>query len=146
MTKLEDMLIDHEGLKLKPYKDTVGIWTCGVGHNMQEDDKMDTETPWTMEKVMTTLKNDIKNIQKELEQFDWFKKLDGVRQDVITDMAFNLGLPRFLGFQNLIAALKKKDYKKASAEMIQSKWAQQVKRRAYTLSQMMLTGEYLHDN
>jgi lysozyme len=146
MTKLEDMLIDHEGLKLKPYKDTVGIWTCGVGHNMQEDDKMDTETPWTMEKVMTTLKTDIEKIQKELKQFDWFKKLDSVRQDVITDMAFNLGLPRFLGFQNLIAALKKKDYKKASAEMLQSKWAQQVKRRAYTLSQMMLTGEYLHDN
>jgi GH24 family phage-related lysozyme (muramidase) len=32
---LKKQLILHEGLSLKPYKDSKGIWTCWVGRNVQ---------------------------------------------------------------------------------------------------------------
>jgi len=35
LTKLEDQLILHEGMRLNIYKDTVGIWTIGVGRNLE---------------------------------------------------------------------------------------------------------------
>lgn len=32
---LEERLILHEGIRAKPYKDTLGIWTIGCGRNME---------------------------------------------------------------------------------------------------------------
>lgn len=36
ITVLKDMLIRHEGLKLKPYRDTVGKLTIGAGRNLND--------------------------------------------------------------------------------------------------------------
>lgn len=50
-------IVEHEGLVLGPYKDSVGVWTYGVGHtnaagklNPEKMDKVDTRT-WTKERV-----------------------------------------------------------------------------------------------
>ena len=48
-------------------------------------------------------------------------------------MAFNLGLPRLKKFKKMFAALNKKDYKTASKEGLDSKWADQVYNRARRL-------------
>ena len=56
-------------------------------------------------------------------------------------MAFNVGLPRLRGFKRMWAALENHDYEEAAKEMIDSKWARQVKTRAYTLARMMESGE-----
>ena len=36
-----DLLIAFEGLRLKPYRDAVGIWTIGVGHVIRPHDSDD---------------------------------------------------------------------------------------------------------
>jgi lysozyme len=56
-------------------------------------------------------------------------------------MAFNLGIPRLSAFSNMWGALEDGDYKQAAVEMLDSRWARQVGRRAAKLSQMMETGE-----
>ncbi len=33
--RLRKRLTRHEGKRLKPYQDSVGIWTWGIGHNLQ---------------------------------------------------------------------------------------------------------------
>jgi lysozyme len=59
---------------------------------------------------------------------------------VVIDMAFNVGVPRLTGFKKMWAALHCGDYAEAAKEMMDSKWARQVGRRAERLSSMMETG------
>jgi lysozyme len=138
LTKLEKLLIKHEGLKLKPYRDSVGKLTIGVGRNLDDCGITENEAYYLLE-------NDIEKFIGELLKFDWFKELDEVREGIILNMTFNLGIAKLLQFKNMIEALKVKDYKKASNEMLNSKWATQVKNRAFELAQMMLIGEYLYE-
>lgn len=134
--KLKELLIKHEGLRLFPYYDTVGKLTIGVGRNL-------SDKGISKEEAMILLENDIKDCEKDLEKFDWYKELDEVRKIVILDMCFNLGLPKLLSFKKMIQALRNKDYTRAAHEMLDSKWAHQVGNRALELSEIMRTGEFV---
>ncbi len=139
MSKLQKMLIRHEGLRLKPYRDTTGTLTIGVGHNL--DDNGITE-----EVAMIVLQLDIASAMIELfAAFPWMSTLSCTRQDVLIDMAFNLGMPRLKKFKKMLAAVSAGDFVVASAEMLDSKWAVQVGDRAKELAEMMLTGEYRNE-
>lgn len=134
MKSIEEQLILHEGMKLKPYTDTVGKITIGVGRNL--DDK-----GITREEAFFLLQNDIRECVRDLERYQWFKELDEVRKKVLVDMRFNLGPSRLQGFKKMIAALERHDYQSAANEMLDSLWAKQVKTRAERLAEMMRTGE-----
>lgn len=125
-----EMLKKHEGLRLKPYRDTVGKLTIGYGRNLDDVGINDEE-------ALHMLLNDARKALEEAETFDWFKKLDLDRASVIVNMIFNMGLPRFRQFKKTIAALEESDYEKASEEMLDSLWAKQVGRRAIELSEIM---------
>jgi len=130
-----DLLIKHEGLRLKPYRDTVGKLTIGVGRNL--DDMGITE-----KEARFMLENDIVRIKKTLMQtFPWYPNLFKKRKDVVVNMVFNLGITRFKRFRKLIKAIQIQDYDRAAKEMLDSKWAKQVGRRASELARMMKTGE-----
>ena len=92
--------------------------------------------------ALILLANDIKRCEQEAMQFPWFKYLTEVRQDVILSMLFNLGLKRFNGFKKFKSAILKGEYKAAATEMLDSKWAGQVKDRAKVLAKMMETNTY----
>ena len=131
--QLKEMLIEHEGLRLKPYKCSAGKWTIAVGRNL--DDLGITE-----EEAMHLLKNDVARVENELSQLPWFHELNETRKNVVIDMCFNLGLSRFLGFKKTIAAIEMGDYEEAAIEMLDSKWAIQVGNRAKKLAWMMVNG------
>lgn len=134
MTKLERELIRDEGLRLKPYTDSVGKLTIGVGRNLDDNGISKDE-------AIAMLKNDIANSQRELEQLRWFRRLDSRRKDAILNMHFNLGLPRLLSFKNMIAALDDGDYKRAADEAMNSRWAEQVGERAVRISLIIRYGD-----
>ena len=80
---LKLMLLRHEGLKLKPYQDTVGKVTVGVGRNLDD-------VGISREEAMFMLDNDIKKAKLGLaHMFPWYLSLDDVRQAVMVDMTFN---------------------------------------------------------
>ena len=133
--KLIDLIIYHEGLELKPYKCTAGHLTIGIGRNL--DDRGITE-----DEARFLCQNDVDIVEQELaRKFPFIVGLGDVRIRVLLDMAFNLGVPRLSAFSNMWAALEEGDYKQAAVEMLDSRWARQVGRRATNLSQMMETGE-----
>jgi lysozyme len=137
MTALEDQLIDHEGLELKPYQCTADKLTIGVGRNIEDRGITEDEARYL-------LKNDIKIVEDELlERKPEVAGLDSVRQRVLVDMGFNVGLPILMKFQNMWAAIEEEDWDEASAQMMDSRWAKQVGRRAERLSQAMKTGEWV---
>jgi lysozyme len=136
MSKLREMLIRHEGLRLRPYRCTGGKLTIGVGHNLDDNGI-------THEIAMLLLQQDIANTLEELHAaYPWIVNMSVVRQDALADMAFNLGLPRLRQFTKTLKALSIGDYLEAHHQMLDSLWAQQVGTRARELAQMILTGEY----
>lgn len=134
--KLTEMLVEHEGMRRKPYRCTAGKLTIGVGRNL--DDR-----GISPDEAMYMLANDIKDARREMSAaFPWFDKLDEVRQAVLIDMCVNLGLSRLQGFRNTLALIGVGKYEAAAQEMLNSKWAEQVGRRAQRLSRMMATGRW----
>lgn len=79
---------------------------------------------------------------KELDRnLSWWKNLDEVRQRVLFDMCFNLGVTKLLAFKNTLEAIRTGRYDDAAAGMLNSLWAKQVKGRATRLANMMRTGK-----
>jgi len=137
MKVVKSMLLVDEGLRLKPYRDTVGKLTIGVGRNLDDVGISEDEALYLLE-------NDIQRaIQDATDIFgaEIWLSLDEIRQAVILDMLFNLGKPRFLTFRKFIQAIKEKNFSKAAFEMLNSRWARQVGRRAERLAYMMRTGK-----
>jgi lysozyme len=134
--KLTEMLVDHEGLRLKPYRCTAGKLTIGVGRNL--DDR-----GLSPDEALYLLRNDIEISRTELSgAFPWFAKLDPVRQAVLIDMHVNLGLGTLSKFVITLGLIKTGRYDEAASEMLDSAWSRQVGRRARRLAEMMRTGEW----
>jgi len=133
-----DLLIQElkrdEGVKLKAYQDTVGIWTIGIGRNLQD-------VGVSMDEAEYMLANDIDVAVGELQRtFDWFEGLSDARQRVCINMCFNLGLSRLLGFRKFLAAMAIGDWETAGIEMLDSKWSRQVGVRSTRLKDLLLEG------
>ena len=135
--KLLDMITLHEGLELKPYKCTSDKLTIGIGRNIEDIGITEDEARYL-------LQNDVDRILKEVEHWSFLEKLDEVRQAVILDMVFNMGVTRFNAntWVKTFAAIQDENWEKAANEMLDSKWAKQVGQRAIRLSQMMRKGEW----
>ena len=135
MRSVVELIQRHEGLRLKPYKCTAGKLTIGFGRNLED-------VGITVEEATQMLQHDIAECIRQLETIDGFSVLDEVRRAVLIDMTFNLGFAGILAFKNMWRAVENRDYDKAAAEMLDSKWARQVGQRALRLSTMMQTGEW----
>lgn len=132
---LVDQLKRDEGVRLKPYRDTVGKFTIGTGRNLDDVGISEAEAD-------SLLANDIDRIRKQLAPYQWYSLLDPVRQGAIENMAFNIGVGDLLHFPHLIAALASQDWPAAAREMADSLWAKQVGDRALRLEHQILTGEW----
>ena len=134
--RIEDLLIKHEAMRLKPYHCTAGALTIGVGRNLDSMGLSEDEAYYL-------LQNDIRRCEKELlKVFEWFAYLDNVRQDAMMDMCFNLGISRLRGFEKALEAMEDGNYEEAAVEFLDSNWADQVGQRAITITNMIRTGEY----
>lgn len=137
MNPLNAIVLKHEGLKLKPYKDTRGFTTIGVGRNLDV-------CGISSEEAYTMLDNDLTRCQLELISFSWYGCMDEIRKGVIIELVFNVGLSKALQFTKMIAALKILDYPTASKELLNSDWAVQVGRdRSNNMASRLLLGRYL---
>ena len=121
--ELKSWLRKCEGLRLKPYKDSVGKWTIGVGRNLDDVGISVSEA-----EIMLT--NDIKKCMDELENRAFYKDQPDSVKCALINMCFNLGLAGLLKFVNMTTYLEQKEYTKAAIAALDSKWAKQVGDRA----------------
>lgn len=131
---LIDQLILHESLRLKPYMDSVGKITIGVGRNL-------TDVGLSRQEAMALLDNDINACVTDLASYPWFGDLDAIRQRVLLDMRFNLGPTRLRAFKGMLNAIAGGNYAGTANAMKASLWYRQVKTRGERLVEMMRTGE-----
>lgn len=132
-----------EGVRNEPYADPRGIPTIGVGHNMQAKPLPDGwSPPLTDAQADQLLTEDLQTVFADLDRdLSWWQQLCDVRQRVLANMCFNMGIGTLLTFRNTLLAMKQGRYADAAAGMLQSKWAGQVGARAHRLAAMMEQGE-----
>jgi len=150
-------LIAHVGLRLQVYKDTLGIDTIGIGRNLEDRGITKEELDWmdipsmdavyeygiTEADAMYLAKNDVQIVEEELVRaHPCVEELDAVRQLVLMDMAFNMGVPRLRKFTKMWNAVHEKKFDIAAKEMLDSRWAVQVKSRSTKLAHAMHHGEF----
>lgn len=131
MKAVRERLIEHEGLRLDLYQDHLGIWTIGVGRNIQERGISE-------ETAMQMLDEDIEIVIEELDERlpEWQNYPVSVREALV-DLAFNMGIPRLLTFKRTLAALNRQEWGIAANELLDSRYAKQVGNRAITISNMI---------
>jgi len=132
--KLIKELTRDEGLRLKPYMDTTGHVTIGVGRNL-------TDVGISEDEATYLLQNDIARTVADMDKhIPWWSTLDEVRQRVLVNMSFNLGVAGLLTFVNTLKAVQDGRYVEAGEGLTHSLWYRQVGPRADRLIEMMKTG------
>lgn len=123
-----------EATREKPYRDSVGKLTIGVGRNLDD-------VGLSPDEINYLLANDIKVADRDARAlFPSFDDLSDNRKAALVNMAFNLGYARLGAFVGLRAAVAASDFLQASAHMLNSKWATQVGNRAERLAKVMREG------
>ena len=143
-SRLRETLIRHEGKRLCPYRDSVGKLTIGVGRNLDDRGITDAEA----ELLLT---QDLLRCEDELRKhLSFFDQLNSPRQEVLTNMCFNLGLEGLMGFRNMLSSLQRAVagggqaiFIEAADHMLDSKWAKQVGTRAGELARVMRDGKWI---
>lgn len=134
---LINQLLSDEGLRLKPYRCTAGKLTIGVGRNL--DDRGITQ-----DEAMYLLANDVRRVYGEVSSaLPWFIKLNDARQNVLLNMAFQMGTVGLLKFRNTLDHIRAGEYNQAATAMMQSLWARQTPARAKRLADQMRSGNFL---
>lgn len=124
VAKLKADLVRDEGLRLKPYKDTVGKTTIGVGRNLDDIGISERE-------AMALLDGDLEWVTSDLDRnAPWWRRMPEPAQRALANMTFNLGWSRLSGFRNMLLALQEGAYDTAAEQALDSKWAKQVGARA----------------
>ena len=140
---LREQLKTDEGVKYEIYKDHLGYPTFGIGHLITEDDPEHGEpdgTEISEDRVNEIFESDVAKFVSEAKiLFPDLDELPDVAQQVIVNMAFNMGRPRLSKFKNFIAGVNDRDWVRAAEEMMDSRWADQVGARATRLRNLILT-------
>lgn len=142
-------LIKHEGLKLMPYRCTMGKLTIGVGRNLEDNPPTPEEKRAlgdymhgiTENAAKMLLRNDITRCYESLK---WtvrdFENLSPDRQYALLDMCFQLGIKGLRRFRKMLQAIDRKDFAAAAAECLKSDYANQTPKRAKKIARTLQTG------
>ena len=138
INKLREQLKIDEGVKYEVYDDHLGYKTFGIGHLVKTTDEeygWPVGTPVSEKRVNSVFDKDVETYISETEKvFGNLQEMTGELQQVLVNMCFNMGAPRLSQFKKFIKAIHDEDWKTASVEMLDSRWAKQVGDRANRLS------------
>ena len=147
-----DSVVKHEDVKLEVYPDPIRGWkvpTIGIGFNLARKDADKKLKELGLNPVL--IRKGKSKLTKEqafkLATDDIYNALQGAKRVVknfnehpldvrsaITEIVFNIGVTGFSKFENFISFIHKKNYKRASKELMNSSWSKQVGQRAINIS------------
>ena len=128
---LLDRIKHHEGYRSKVYKCTEGYDTIGYGFAIKDLELDEEISEMILVRKLDSLMNRIS------KKFYWWRSAESDVKNVVVEMCYQLGLSGFSKFKKTIDHLENKRYGKASAEMLDSKWARQTPNRALELSNII---------
>jgi len=146
MIKITDALKarvqDHEGLRTSVYLDTLGKKTVGIGHLVQphEMERFAEGVEIPMDEIMEIFEMDLNRAAAGADMLIQENVGHDLPQhvgEVILEMVFQLGTTGVSKFKKFWKALRVKDWKKAAAEMKDSRWHSQTPRRCESLAEII---------
>lgn len=142
--RLEIQVMNDEGFRAEPYRDSLGFWTIGYGSRSLLGTPVDENTGRIRsDQGRIQLRADLYRAILDAEElFLTFRALDDVRAEVLVNMAYNLGHKGLSRFVRLRAAVDRGDYQAAGDEMVSSRWFDQVGNRSHRLTMAMRTGRW----
>jgi GH24 family phage-related lysozyme (muramidase) len=135
--QLREDLESDEGRVDKIYLDHLGFPTFGIGHLITKSDAEDGLPVGTVilsQRVEDVFEEDVELVCDDcIHLFPNFFELPEAAQLVIANMMFNMGRTRLRKFKKFIAAVNESNWMEASAQMKDSRWYNQVTKRAQRL-------------
>ncbi len=147
-------LMRHEGFRKHVYKCPAGKDTIGYGYNLEANPLLlDKDVIKKLYKEGITkcfakeiLSAMVLDIEKKLrDSLPGMGKLNGARQAVLINMAYNLGVEGLLKFKQTLRNIEVQNWFGAELGMRGSLWHKQVKSRAIELERQMLLGKYIEE-
>jgi lysozyme len=144
--QLKEDLIRDEGLRLRPYRDSTGNTTWGVGRNLSAKPLKENEAAYlltkgnfTREDALRILEGDIADALFELHtQLPWVQHLPETKQRALANMVFNLGIAGLLKFKPTLALMREGRWPDAVGRLKKSLWAKQVGKRSERVCDLLL--------
>lgn len=136
--KLESRLIAKEGKKESAYQDSKGYWSIGIGHliDARKNGKLSEDS------IKFIFNEDVVEKCQQLDNYlPWWRDLDEVRQRIMAELCFNLGIEGLLGFHHTLDCIRGQHWEEAAAHLLDSDAARQTGHRYNELAQMLITGQ-----
>jgi lysozyme len=116
LSDLRDELTLDEGVKSRPYTDTVGNVTIGRGRNL-------SAVGLSLDEIEYLWANDVARACVDLDaHLAWWRTLPAQQQRVMINLAFNMGIDGLLSFEHFLDAMQRQDWIVAAGELQDSKW------------------------
>lgn len=131
MDRIRTTLIRHEGIELKPYRCTSDKLTIGVGRNL-DDNGISHET--AMQMLTEDIDASIEDLRRNL---NWFDEAPVPVQEALINLVFNMGIARLMQFRKTLIHLRNAKWEEAAVELLDSRYATQVGRRANEVADMI---------
>lgn len=134
------------GLKLHAYDQVPAAeatldgapWTIGVGHT---GPSVRAGARWSDPEIDAALQRDIAHVCSGLDAaIPWWRNLGEARQDVLAQMAFQMGVAGVATFRTTLAHVQATRFADAADAMLHSAWARQTPARARRLAAQMRMG------
>lgn len=152
MTAMERLIVSlqvHEGFRALVYDDKTGRLLT-TGDTIQGNPTIGfgwalNKLPMSRAQATAHLRETVQEVVFELQhRLPWMRDLDEVRQMVLYELAYNMGVAGVLGFPKMLDALRRRRYDEAAAELLDSKWAtvDVAPARSAEVAQRLRTGEW----
>ena len=139
---IKQMVIANEGWRTKPYKDSRGLWTVGVGHLIGNGKTLPKE--WdrelTNEEVRQLFEKDFDEHLKQAQKTPGWDKANEAGRAGLIDLTYNMGGYWYTKFKKAAAFLKDGNFKDAALELKNSAWYKQVGGRAPVTISLISSG------
>jgi lysozyme len=136
------MIKRHEGVRNKPYKDSLGLWTVGVGHLIGDGKSLPPE--WNRElsdkEVNDLFDKDFESHKDAATKIPGYEKLNDKGKSALIDLTFNMGPVWYKKWPNFTKNLAAGNVEGAANSLQDSKWYTQVGKRAAEIVALIREG------
>ncbi len=130
--KVMNLIRTHEGVRYRPYKDSRGLWTVGIGHLIGDGRRLPAEwnREFTAQEIEALFEKDYIEHKKAAMKIPNWNQLTENQQAALIDLTFNLGPYWYNKFPKFFRYMRTGRIEEAARELENSLWYKQVGARA----------------
>ena len=141
MESVKQMIIQHEGVRNRPYQDSLGLWTVGVGHLIGDGKSLppNMNREFSQKEINDLFENDFAKHYSIAERTPGWPIANESGKGAMVDLAFNMG-QWWNKFPNTSKSLEKGDFVSAATGLKDSLWYKQVGQRGKKITSLIAEG------